>query len=118
MPLVRQNIADMSGVKPVMSGRQKGEHGIFVMRMFCNFFLSLLSPSFLPQEKYLRSILLVDKVDAAPAFSIPLFTNHAFFKKSLLFKGAARKLYSLNTIVDPVSKVFPLTGIMPFKPGI
>lgn len=115
MPVVGQYIAEHDGVGPVCSAQQHSRglrlHDFLLLELFSLCFCLFAT------KKTVRSGLSADIVFGLPARVITLLSSH-FTKKSLLIKDASVRLHAFYMVLYSFAKVFPLTGFMPFKPGI
>ncbi len=120
MPVLRQNIADSSGAWLVLMGQQVDERTLSVVCASCAFLLKLATPycSFAFSSESYRFGALYKRYAANSASFIPIYIIYLFSKRSSLIKGAHNYQRALDTVLSPFSKVFPLAGFMPFKPGI
>lgn len=105
------------------AGQQMSGHVLCAVWSLSFSWLTLFTPRnfrIISSELY-RAEPFLHKADSNPASTIPfhfIHFIHLFSKRSSMIKGAHVNCRVLDTVLYPFSKVFPLAGFMPFKPGI
>ncbi len=118
MPVFSQNISAKGGVGPVLAESGEicirsrcgipGQWGLLFLYCLSSFFF--LNSSAVPVFSFFR-------VNKMPASTI-LFPTYSFTNNPFPHAETVNSACFLLWFLSPFSKIFPLKGIMPFKPGI